>query len=88
MTRADVERVPAANRASTMLMRKVEYAPAVPSPTGEWSRVEIRIMFLWREGRPQAMTTLARLSQGPMMGVKYNKDKTWVGSTGCLWPKA
>ena len=88
VTRADVERVPAANRASTMLMRKVEYAPAVPSPTGEWSRVEIRIMFLWRDGRLQPMTTLARLSQGPMMGVKYNKDKTWVGSTGCLWPKA
>ena len=88
VTRADLERVPAANRASTMLMRKVEYAPAVLSPTGEWSRVEIRIMFLWRDGRPKAMTTLARLSQGPMMGVKYNKDKTWVGSTGCLWPKA
>ena len=33
------------------------------------------------------MTTLARLSQGKMMGVKYNKDKTWVGSSGCLWPK-
>ena len=88
VTRADVEAVPEADRAHTMLMRKVEYAPAIPSPTGEWSRVEIRIMFLWRDGRPQPMTTLARLAQGPMMGVKYNKDKTWVGSTGCLWPRA
>jgi hypothetical protein len=34
------------------------------------------------------VTTLARLSQGKMMGVKYNKDRTWVGSTGCLWPTA
>ena len=30
--------------------------------------------------------TLARLSQGKMMGVNYNKDKTWVGSSACLWP--
>ena len=88
VTRADVERVPAAESTRTMLMRKVEYAPAIVSPTGEWSRVEIRIMFLWRDGRPQPMTTLARLSQGPMMGVKYNRDKAWVGSTGCLWPRA
>ena len=20
------------------------------------------------------------------MGVKFNRDKTWVGSTSCLWP--
>ena len=88
VTRADVRRVPASERARTMLMRKVEYAPAIESPTGERSRVEVRIMFLWRDGRPRPMTTLTRLSQGPMMGVKYNQDKTWVGSTGCLWPKA
>ena len=88
VTRADVERVPASERARTMLMRKVEYAPAVESPTGERSRVEVRIMFLWRDGKPRPMTTLTRLSQGPMMGVKYNRDKTWVGSTGCLWPRA
>lgn len=69
-------------------MRKVEYAPAIVSPTGEKSRVEIRIMFLWREGKPVPLTTLVRLSQGPMMGVKYNQDKTWVGATGCLWPRA
>lgn len=88
VTPADVERVPAGERARTMLMRKVEYAPAILSPTGERSRVEIRIMFLWREGKPVPLTTLVRLSQGPMMGVKYNQDKTWVGSTGCLWPRA
>ena len=88
VTPADVERVPAGERAQTMLMRKVDYAPAIVSPTGESSRVEIRIMFLWREGKPVPVTTLARLSQGAMMGVKYNKDKTWVGSSGCLWPRA
>jgi hypothetical protein len=86
--RADVLGLAAAERARTLLMRKVAYAPAIVSPWGGRSQVEIRIMFLWRDGKPQAMTTLARMSQGTMMGVKYNKDKTWVGSTGCLWPRA
>ena len=39
-----------------------------------------------RHGAPYPATTLARLSQGKMMDVNYNKDKTWVGSSGNLWP--
>ena len=82
-----VAAVPDAQRANTLLMHKVEYAPAIETTDGQRSRVEVRLLFVWREGRPLAVTTLARLSQGPMMGVKYNKDKTWVGSSACLWPK-
>jgi hypothetical protein len=37
------------------------------------------------EPMPMPTITLARLSQGKMVGVKYNKDKTWVGSSVCLW---
>ena len=88
VTPADVEAVPAAERAHTLLMRKVEYAPVVLAPDGNRSRVEVRVMFVWRDGRPLPVTTLARLSQGKMMGVKYNKDRTWVGSTACLWPRS
>ena len=44
-------------------------------------------MFVWKDGKPFPVTTLARLSQGKMMGVNYNKNKTWVGSSGNLWPK-
>ena len=43
-------------------------------------------MFVWRGGKPFPVISLARLSQGKMMGVNYNKDRTWVGSSGCLWP--
>ncbi len=67
-------------------MRKVDYAPVIEAPDGARSRVEVRVMFLWRDGRPLPTTTLARLSQGRMMGVKYNKNRTWVGSATCLWP--
>lgn len=86
-TAADLAAVPAAERASTLLMRKVDYAPVIEAADGGRSRVEVRTMFVWREGRPRPVMTLARLSRGPMMGVKFNRDKTWVGSTSCLWPR-
>jgi hypothetical protein len=86
LTPEDVAAVPEAERATTLLMRKVDYAPVVEAPDGGRSRVEVRVMFVWRDGRPLPVTTLARLSRGKLMGVKYNRDKTWVGSASCLWP--
>ncbi len=86
VTAADIAAVPEEQRPHTMLMRKVEYAPVIETTDGERSKVEVRVMFVWRNGKPFPVTTLARLSQGKMMGVNYNKDKTWVGSSGCLWP--
>jgi len=86
ITTEDLAAVPEDERSATMLMRKVDYAPVIEAADGGRSRVEVRVMFVWREGRPLPVTTLARLSQGKMMGVKFNRDRTWVGSTSCLWP--
>ena len=86
-TPEDIAAVPEAERSRTLLMRKVDYAPAIEAPDGARSRVEVRVMCVWREGRPLPVTLLARLSQGKMMGVKFNRDKTWVGSTSCLTPR-
>jgi hypothetical protein len=88
VTAQDLAAVPEKERSSTLLMRKVDYAPVVPAPDGGRSRVEVRVMFVWRDGKPVPVTMLARLSQGKMMGVKFNRDKTWVGSTSCLWPRS
>ena len=65
-----------------ILQRKVQYAPVIPTPDG-FSKCEIRIMMLWEPGaaRPQAACNLIRLSKGIMTGVRYNKDKTWVGGS-------
>jgi hypothetical protein len=87
VTPADLSSVPAEHRSHMLLMRKVDYAPAIETTDGHFSKVEVRVMCVWREGRPLAVTTLARLSQGQMMGVAFNKDRTWVGSSGCLWPR-
>ena len=87
VTPEDIAAVPDEQRFHTLLMRKVEYAPVIETTDGNFSKVEVRIMFIWKDGKPLPVTTLARLSQGKMMGVAFNKDRTWVGSSGCLWPK-
>jgi hypothetical protein len=86
VTAEDLDAIPPARRRDFILMRKVAYAEAVPSAYGGASKVEVRIMFLWKDGKPLPVTTLARLSQGKMMGVAFNKDRKWVGSSACLWP--
>ncbi|HEY3172607.1 MAG TPA: hypothetical protein VGK86_08530 [Thermoanaerobaculia bacterium] len=88
VTRAQLDAVPREERRRTLLMRRVFYAPVIETTDGSASKCEIRVMFVWRKGKPLPVTTLARLSQGRMMGVAFNKDRTWVGSSGCLWPKA
>ncbi|MFM7078492.1 MAG: hypothetical protein ACKOYC_01740 [Bacteroidota bacterium] len=69
-----------------ILQRKVDYASAILTPDSH-SKVEIRLLYTWLDGEsmPLPTITLARLSQGKMVGVKYNRDKTWVGSSVCLW---
>lgn len=71
----------------SILQRKVEYAPFVPTVDGAHSKAEVRMMFVWPEdGEPQLVNNLVRMSQGKMMGVDFNKNKTWVGSSVALHP--
>ena len=70
-----------------ILQGKVSYAEFVPTPDGARSKAEIRLMFLWPEdGEPVLACNLVRMSQGKMMGVDFNKEKTWVGSSIGLLP--
>ena len=49
------------------------------------AKCEIRMMMLHnsKTNKTEIVSNLMRLSKGEMVGVKYNKDKTWVGgSTG------
>ena len=65
-----------------ILQRKVKYADVVETPD-DHAKVEIRMMYVWPDGdeRPHAAINLARMSKGKMIGVRYNKDKTWVGGS-------
>ena len=88
VTREDILTIPQAERKNYMLQRKVHYKPVVQAPDG-LVKTEIRLLFLWDEisARPQLITNLARLSRGEMIGVKFNKDKTWVGGSVCFFEK-
>lgn len=65
-----------------ILQRKVEYAPVLEG-IGEAVKVEIRMLMLWPDDAPAPfiVNNLVRLSKGKMIGVKYNKDKDWVGGS-------
>jgi hypothetical protein len=68
-----------------ILQKKVEYASFVQTIEGPKSKAELRMMFVWSEqGEPVLLNNLVRMSQGKMMGVNFNKDKTWVGSSIAL----
>ncbi|MEY2481832.1 MAG: hypothetical protein QOK24_360 [Verrucomicrobiota bacterium] len=72
-----------------ILQKKVQYAEFVPTPDGPKSKAEIRMMFVWPENDPEPtlVNNLVRMSQGKMMGVDFNKEKTWVGSSIALHPR-
>ncbi len=84
----DIDNIPVDQRKDFLLQRKVQYEPVIQAPDG-MVKAEVRILFLWEEGakRPVPVTNLARLSRGDMIGVKYNKDKTWVGGSVCFFEK-
>ena len=64
-----------------ILQEKIEYAPLIETPD-EPSKVEIRMMFLWPlNKKPILVNNLVRMSKGKMMGVDFNKNKNWVGSS-------
>lgn len=69
-----------------ILQHKVTYADLIPTPDIP-AKCEIRIMYLWKDGdaRPIPAINLARLSKGKMIGVRYNKDKEWVGGSVCYF---
>lgn len=69
-----------------ILQKKVDYAAFVPTVDGLRSKAEIRMMFLWPENDrdPTLVNNLVRMSQGKMMGVDFNIDKTWVGASIAL----
>ena len=71
-----------------ILQKKVNYKPIIQSPDG-LVKVEVRLLAVWKkdEPTPTLVTNLVRLSRGEMIGVKFNKDKDWVGGTVGLFEK-
>ncbi|HVR41325.1 MAG TPA: hypothetical protein VMU84_19680 [Thermoanaerobaculia bacterium] len=89
-TRADVDAIPQSDRGAWCLQEKIEYEPALAAVDGGGVKVEIRMMFLRPddEPKPRLAQNLIRLSRGKMLGVDFNKQFTWVGSSIGLSPES
>ncbi len=87
-TRADVAAIAPSERGRWCLQEKFAYAEAIEAADGGTVKIELRIMFLRPDDEPELIPAinLCRLSRGAMLGVDFNKDRTWVGSTIGLWP--
>lgn len=87
-TAADVDAIPDAERHAWCIQEKIEYAPAIQAADGGGVKAEIRMMFLRPDDEPHPILAqnLVRLSRGKMLGVDFNKQFTWVGSSVALSP--
>lgn len=82
VTRDTIDRI--ADKSNYLLQEKVAYAPIIETMDVP-AKCEVRMMMVYNSKTDtiEIASNLIRLSKGEMVGVKYNKDKTWVGgSTG------
>lgn len=84
VTQQDIEKVK--DPENWILQKKVKYADVIQTPDVP-AKAEIRLFYFWKEGteKPVPANNLARLSKGKMVGVRYNKDKEWVGGSFCYF---
>lgn len=73
-----------------IMQRKVHYAPVFKDPNGEFSKAEVRLLYIWQEDedRPKLMEHLVRMTKAAMVNVDFNKkDAIWIGGTTAFFEK-
>ncbi len=78
-TERELAAIPLLHRQEYILQERLEFAPVIETPCGP-TKAETRIMYLWSE-ELRAGPILVRMGRGAMMGVDYNRDMDWVGSS-------
>ena len=86
ITKADLEEI--TDPENFILQKKVVYEPVIKTPTGN-ATCEIRMLMLWESDKDEVriVNNLVRISKGEMIGVRYNKDKDWVGGSVAFFRK-
>ena len=67
-----------------IMQRKVNYAQIFKDPNNQFSKAEIRLLYIWPEDKPepQLMEYLVRMTKAEMVNVDFNKkDAIWIGGT-------
>ncbi|MDR2236946.1 MAG: hypothetical protein LBE92_12565 [Chryseobacterium sp.] len=71
-----------------ILQRKVSYAPIFEDINGDFSKAEIRLLYVWHENgdRPVLLENLGRMTKAAMVNVDFNKkDAIWIGSSNAFF---
>ncbi|WP_042721515.1 hypothetical protein [Flavobacterium sp. B17] len=71
-----------------ILQRKVNYEPVFKDISGDFSKGEIRLLYIWRENdeHPILLENLARMTKADMVNVDFNKkDAIWIGSSNAFF---
>ena len=71
-----------------IMQRKVQYAPIFEDINGEFSKAEIRLLYIWQENedRPKLMEHLVRMTKAEMVNVDFNKkDAIWIGGSNVFF---
>ncbi len=85
-SQAQLEAIPAGQRADFLLQQRMHFEPTVETPHG-LTQAEIRILYLWPDGDSLTpVLSLVRLGRGKMMGVDHNKNQEWVGASAAFFP--
>jgi hypothetical protein len=82
-TREDVTAIPESQKSQYILQERLDFAPLIATPHGP-TKAELRIMYIWVDTL-RAGPVLVRMGRGKMMGVDYNRDMEWVGSSAGLY---
>jgi hypothetical protein len=77
--RSEIDSIPKAERSEYILQQRMEFVPAIETPSGP-TKAEIRVMYIW-DGEMKPVTTILRTGRGKMMGVDFNKGMDWVGAS-------
>lgn len=85
LKKSDLESISENEKQNYILQRKINYEPVISTPESP-AKAELRLLYLW-EDKPVLVNNLVRLSKGKMMGVDFNKEKTWVGSSIAYYEK-
>jgi hypothetical protein len=79
----DLAAIPAEKKSHYILQERMDFDPVIETPCGP-TKAEIRIMYIWMDAlRPGPV--LVRMGRGKMMGVDYNREMEWVGSSAGLF---
>ncbi|HEY6291590.1 MAG TPA: hypothetical protein VI455_08525 [Terriglobia bacterium] len=82
--REQLTAIPAEKRSEYILQERMEFEPLIETPCGP-TKVEVRVMFLWLDELLHG-ALLLRMGRGQMMGVDYNRNMDWVGSSAGFYP--